>query len=568
MLQLVEKTVKLMNSSFRDDELMGTVMQELNSVVAIDAAVILVKDENLPGAVKVWKRFGHSSASLLKHSEYRCQGSLVEKALQQDLPLIFDIPRERTSPLDRDLFPADSPGCCFVAPLRTGGRVFGAFVLTSSSRESLVDARDLLAWVAGGLALAIDRRRLQAGVQKRDQEMETIRQIGSALASSTFDIGKVLNYTMDMVREVLNVEAGSLLFVEDRVLEVAVSFNVRLPDTEKFRLNMGQGIAGNVAARGEAVIVNDTGASPHFFRGIDDATGFRTRTVLCVPMISQSRVIGVIEVLNKVDGRFNENDRELLQAIAASVCIAIENSRLYKETVAAAEHERNVRRSFQKFVPKEVVDQIIHGAEGSPPVIEELRQVTLLNVDIRGFSRMARQIGPRRTVTLLNRFFAAMGGVVFHHNGIVDKYLGDGFLAVFGAPIATGEHADNALRAAIEMKRSLGRVNGLLGGESGMPVDMGISIHTGEVLAGSVGFEKKVDYTVIGDAVNTVFRLQAVAKSFPNGILASESTMDAARERPPARQVGVPPGFRQELGALMVYELIDHGEVARPLRTA
>jgi GAF domain-containing protein len=81
-------------------------------------------------------------------------------------------------------------------------------------------------------------------------------------------------------------------------------------------------------------------------------------------MISQGRVIGVIEVVNKINGNFDTNDRDLLQAIAASVCIALENARLYKETVAAAEHERDVRRIFQKFVPKHVIDTILHAGGG------------------------------------------------------------------------------------------------------------------------------------------------------------------------------------------------------------
>jgi len=111
-------------------------------------------------------------------------------------------------------------------------------------------------------------------VVKRDKEIETIRQVGGALASSTFDINKVLNYTMDMLREVMDVEAGTLLFLEERELEVAVAFNSRLPSVKKFRLKLGQGIAGYVAARGEAVIVNDTAASPHFFPPSTRMRGF------------------------------------------------------------------------------------------------------------------------------------------------------------------------------------------------------------------------------------------------------------------------------------------------------
>jgi adenylate cyclase len=461
------------------------------------------------------------------------------------------------TPLDQALFLPKGVGSCFLAPLRAGGKIFGLLVLVGRRCEIFFEFQNLVNWIAGGLALAVDRNRLLASVLKRAQEMETIRQVGSALASSTFDMNKVLQYTLDMIREVVNVEAGSLLFLEGQELEVAVAFNGGLPALKKLRLKLGQAIAGHVAARGEAIIVNDTEKSMQFFPVIDEASGFRTRSALCVPMISQGRVIGVIEVLNKVSGHFDTNDRDLLQAIATSVSIALENARLYKKTVAAAEHERDVRRLFQTFVPKEVVDKIIHGLEGGKPMIEEVKTITLLNIDIRGFSRLAKQIGPPKTVALLNRFFEAMGELVFKHHGIVDKYLGDGFLAVFGAPVSNVADSDNALHAALDMKRSVADMNVLLSRELGPTLEMGISVHTGEVVAGNIGFEKKMDYTVIGDAVNTVFRLQGLAKSFPNGILISDATLHAVRSRPVVHAVPVPPDFQGDLGSLKVYELLD-----------
>ena len=135
-------------------------------------------------------------------------------------------------------------------------------------------------------------------------------------------------------------------------------------------------------------------------------------------------------------------------------------------------------------------------AADGKPIVEEIRTITLLNIDIRGFSQTAMQIGSQKTVTLLNSFFSAMGGIVFKHHGIVDKYLGDGFLALFGAPVASTRDADNAVAAAFEMKHSLPTVNKHIERQLGASVTMGISIHTGEVVVGNIGFEKKMDYTV------------------------------------------------------------------------
>jgi adenylate cyclase len=150
-----------------------------------------------------------------------------------------------------------------------------------------------------------------------------------------------------------------------------------------------------------------------------------------------------------------------------------------------------------------------------------------------------------------------MGGLVFKHHGIVDKYLGDGFLALFGAPVASTKDADNAVAAAFEMKHSLPAVNKYLESKLGASVTMGISIHTGEVVVGNIGFEKKMDYTVIGDSVNTVFRLQNLTKSIPNGILISEHTLRAVQTRLGVAEFENTGNISKEVSHMKVYELLD-----------
>ncbi len=555
--RVIEKIFKLFNSSFRDNELIRAVLNEIHSVVAYDFAIVLAKHGNKPGYLMISEFISSNPSPVVKGSSYSYHDSIIEKVFKQDTALVIEGQNFGDTPLDQALFKDHGSHSCLLAPLKMEGEVTAILVLLSRTHGQFSDVQELLKWIANALSLVLERNKLTAAVVKRNQELDTIRQIGSALASSTFDISKVLKYTMDMIREVMNVEAGSLLFLEDNELEIAVAFNIKIQSMKKFRLKLGQGIAGYVAARGEAIIVNDTEKSSHFFPVIDEVSGFTTRSALCVPMISQGKVIGVIEVLNKINGEFGSDDKDLLQAIATSVCIALENARLYKETVSMAEHERDVRHMFQKFVPKEVLDKILHGSANGKPIIEEIRTITLLNIDIRGFSRLALQIGSQKTVSLLNSFFSVMGGIVFKHHGIVDKYLGDGFLALFGAPVASTGDADNAIAAAFEMKHSIPAVNKFLKQKLGASVDMGISIHTGEVVVGNIGFDKKMDYTVIGDSVNTVFRLQNLTKSFPNGILISENTLRAVRSRLEVTDVEISVEIGQEIGNLKVYELID-----------
>jgi class 3 adenylate cyclase/putative methionine-R-sulfoxide reductase with GAF domain len=555
-LKSIEKLFKILNSSFRDSELLHAVLAEIQSVVPFDIAFVMTKADCKPGYIKIFDLLVKGPSHITKDACYSYEASVIDKVLKQESTLIIDDPASFNNAVDRKLFKEHGCTSCLLAPLKTDGIVTGVLALGSIEPTVFTKAVDLINWIVNGLSLAIDRNKLSADVVKRNQELDTIRQIGSALASSTFDISKVLKYTMDMIREVINVEAGSLLFLENDELEIAVAFNIKIKSMKKFRLKLGQGIAGNVATRGEAIIVNDTENSPHFFPVIDEVSGFKTRSALCVPMISQGKVIGVIEVMNKINGEFDLDDKDLLQSIATSVCIALENARLYKETVSMAEHERDIRHMFQKFVPKEVLDKILHDSDTGKPDIEELKTLTLLNIDIRGFSRLAKQIGSQKTVSLLNSFFSVMGGIVFKHQGIVDKYLGDGFLALFGAPVSSTMDADNALAAALEMKRSLSAVNKYVNKKFNIMVDMGISVHTGEVVVGNIGFDKKMDYTVIGDPVNTVFRLQNLTKSFLNGILISESTLRAARSSLDVGEIKVSDDIYKEFGEMKVYELL------------
>jgi len=539
--------------------------------VPFDIAVVMTRDENMPGYLTVSDLMATGPTSISKGDYFSPKGSVIEKVLKQENTIIVDDKKsteEETemdsidsvaNKLEKELFKKNIGGSCLITPLKTDSVVTGILALYAKKPDLIYNVQNVIEWIANGLSIAIERSRLTASVLKRNQELDSIKQIGRALASSTFDISKVLKYTMDMIRVIMNVEAGSLLLLNDEELELAVAFNVKVKIKKKFRLKIGQGIAGHVAASGESIIVNDTKQSPHFFAGVDKHTGFKTETVLCVPMISQGIVLGVIQVLNKKKGGFSLSDEDLLQSIAASVSIAIENARLYKEKVSMADHERSIRRMFQKFVPKEVLETIIEGEATGKGVVEEFKNLTLLNLDIRGFTELAMEMGPQKTVFLLNNFFSVMGSIVFKCNGIVDKYLGDGFLAIFGAPVSSMKDADNALTAALEMKDSIKEVNKKIENELGTSVNIGISIHTGEVVVGNIGFEKKMDYTVIGDAVNTVFRMQEFTKSYPNGIIIGENTRRAVSTKLKVRKIN------KALGELKLYELLDIKDVSEDL---
>lgn len=557
--EIVRVTVnmfKMINSSLRGSELMYAVLHEIQAVISYNLAVVLVCDDNRADELTVFDFLSKGPTNLSRGLNINYRGTIFDKVIQQETSLFLEDVDQLAEAAERIIFCDQLSRSAVISSLRINGEIKGVVVLCASNLADLNKGTEFIEVARDSVAFAVERIKLSASVVRRNQELDTLKQIGGALAASTFNIDQVLQYAMDMIRVTMDVEAGSLFLVRDGELEFKITFGVDPTMFGRSTIKMGQGIAGYTAAQGKSIIVNDVQKSPHFFPSIDTVTGFKSKSALCVPMISQGKVMGVIELLNKRSGDFGNSDEELLQSIISSLIIAIENARLYQETVSMTEHERGVRQIFQKFVPREVVDKIIHAEAVGTPLVNEFRSLTFLNIDIRGFSTLAKSIGPHRTVPMINYFFSVMGDIVFRHQGIVDKYLGDGFLAIFGAPVSSIADADNAISASLEMKLSMEEVSEHFFQEIGVPLSMGISIHTGEAVIGNIGFDKKMDYTVIGDAVNTVFRLQSIVKPFTNGILISDKTRKAAQYKLELREVG-----EYEIDAALekvkVYEVID-----------
>ncbi|HOD98247.1 MAG TPA: GAF domain-containing protein [Syntrophales bacterium] len=531
VLSTVDHIAKIFGSTVAKGELIPSLLAQIGITIPFDIAVILAKESESSSRLSVLEYRTKMDVPFHKGDAYPYEGSLIDKVLQDGNAII--LPDLDTAPklTGLEILVAAAAKAAILAPLKMGGQVHGVLLLGSRAPAGITEAEEKIDMLVSLVSLAIVLERLEASISQREREMDFVKQIGSILASSTFDLNEVIKQTMNMIRALMDVEGGSLLLRQEDHLVFREAFNihehVNMELLKNLRLKLGQGIAGYAAARGESLIVANTEGSRYFYPEFDRNSGFQTRSVLAVPLISQGRILGVIEVLNKVSGEFTDSDMKLLQSIATSVSIALENARLYQETKSLAEHERGIRNVFQKFVPKEVVERIIHGSETGEGVMEEIRLLTILNIDLRGFSILSSQFSPNRTVTILNHFFGVIGEIILKHRGIVDKYLGDGLLGIFGAPASSGYDADNAVAAALEMQAAMKGINHHVHTLVDQPLTMGISIHTGEALIGNIGFDKKMDYTVIGDSVNVVFRLQSLTKYKPDSILITEMTHQA-----------------------------------------
>jgi adenylate cyclase len=179
-------------------------------------------------------------------------------------------------------------------------------------------------------------------------------------------------------------------------------------------------------------------------------------------------------------------------------------------------------------LPEYVVKQMLENPE-SFKLGGVNQTITILFADIRGFTRISEHAAPERIVGLLNKYFSAMTDILFAHGGTLDKYLGDGLMALFGAPTTTPEDASNALNAAVAMQRRVLGINLELQAEGFPELNIGIGLHTGEVTVGYIGSERRSEYTAIGDTVNTASRLESNSKA--GEILISDATSKAAHSR-------------------------------------
>lgn len=258
------------------------------------------------------------------------------------------------------------------------------------------------------------------------------------------------------------------------------------------------------------------------FSGAESIVAQGVRSTICAPLITESNVHGVIYA-DRLDpfAAFSPDHLELISAVAAQTAVTVETVRAHKRLA----REEVARANYSRFMPEYVVKQLLENPD-SFRLGGVNQKITVLFADIRGFTSFSETENPERVVGLLNRYFTAMTEIIFEHGGTLDKYIGDGLMAIFGAPTATPVDAVNAVKAAVAMQKRLITLNEELRQEGYSPVKVGIGLHTGVATIGYVGSEQRSEYTAIGDTVNLAARLEQNAVG--GQILVSEATVSAA----------------------------------------
>jgi adenylate cyclase len=231
-----------------------------------------------------------------------------------------------------------------------------------------------------------------------------------------------------------------------------------------------------------------------------------------------------------------------------------------EQAVSQELEKRRVRNLFTRFIAPEMVDQLI--ATRDINSLNKRAFLTILFSDICGFTTLSEKLTPEEVVAILNPYLEAMTGVIHRHGGTVDKYEGDAIIAFFGEPVSYPDHAARAVRAALDMRLALDNLKARWQRE-GTPrpnLEMGIGIHSGEAFVGLLGSAQRVNYTVIGDAVNLASRLQDLTKTYQWPILLSERAQRQVQEEFETEFVDSPV-VKGKTEAVNIYKLL--GRVGR-----
>src|SRR5215468_4871315 len=349
--------------------------------------------------------------------------------------------------------------------------------------------------------------------------------------SSVFSLDEIYQQAFEILFSVTPVSRCFIFRKNEQGEFEQVSARSREPGNNSKMLPISQTIFAKVAGERVSVLLEDAQHSGPEFAS-KSIVANHVQSIIASPIVGPRGLLGIIyadryDVLES----FDADDLDLLNSVSVHMGIAINTVINYERLQKQAQ----ARSSFERFLPRQVVDQILRSPEEVK--LGGVRQkVTALFADIRNFTSLSETSTPELIVNLLNQYFSTVSEIIFKHSGTLDKYMGDGLMALFGAPYAGELDAVKAVRAAVEMQRAMAIFNDRLRADDLPPIRIGIGINTGPAIVGYIGSETRLDYTAIGDTVNTAARLEGLAQ--PGQIVISENTMQALDETFTLRSLG------------------------------
>lgn len=496
------------------------------------------------------------------------------------------------------------------------------------------DDEALLRAFAHQAAVAVENFNLYRKMMANHRKMAIMLDI-SASINHTLDLSTLIREIVTKTTDVLQCDRSSF-FVLDHETKELWSMEAHGSDLKEIRLPSTAGLAGHAATTGEVVNITDAYQDERFKSDFDKKTGYRTRSVLCMPVFDrEGRVAGVTQAINKLDGIFDEEDVDLLRAVSSQIGVSLENAKLHANTLQMKNYLERVQQSISNSIltldpdfsvvtvnkaaiemfpaaggeePERDIEKIlgpgnqhlvdvmkqVHqshqsiveydvdlhaaGAETStvnlnvlpltdgeeefqglvmvleditsekrvksafshylaPAVIEQLledpnrlalggekREMTFLFTDIAGFTTLSERVEPTVVVKLLNEYFDKMCSIVLDHGGTIDKIVGDALHVMFNAPTDQPDHAERAVRCALDLSVFCNDFSATQAEQSIALGETRLGINTGPAVVGNFGGTTRFDYTAYGDTINTAARLEGANKYLGTSICVSHET--------------------------------------------
>jgi adenylate cyclase len=390
------------------------------------------------------------------------------------------------------------------------------------------------------------------------RDYERLR-IGHELARAVgveLDLDKLLPKILDKAFELVGADRGVILLRDPHGVLQPRYVKTRSGKSDP-NIVLSKTVMAEVEASKTAVLSSDATMDARF-SGAHSIIMQGIRSTMTLPLLQSGDLLGIMHLDSLfTSNAFTEKDLQVCTGMAAQAAMSIQNARL----ATRIEQEAQTRAQISRLIPPSVVEQVVKG-ELTIEKGGRLSEVTMLFSDIRGFTTMSDGRPAQEIVNTLNEYFEVMVDILFKYTGTLDKFVGDEIIGLFGAPIPIEDAPFKAVSCAIAMLQGLEEFNRTRAAENQAPIRIGIGINTGNVITGSIGSTRALQYTAIGDAMNVASRLVNVASS--GEIIASESTYRQVANRVEA--TALPPvKVKGKAEELKVFRITGLRNVVTPL---
>ncbi len=362
---------------------------------------------------------------------------------------------------------------------------------------------------------------LEASYEQKIAELSLLKELGDALKSANLSQwDELFSKQLDIIKRHTGIHSLSIMLLDEATQLLYVVGVSRMENPSRCppaSFKRSEGAAGKALSTSKTIYIPDVRKDPAF---LDKGTN-QEGSLACVPIISEGSPIGVLNFRDNISYSFGPNDLRFFELIADQLSITASLVRTYQDLIRLEKKRINLSRYFSRGLAEHLLaDERMTRLGG------EKKLVTTMFIDIANFTPIVETNPVEGVVGVLNSFFEAVVPIIFSHGGMLDKFLGDGIMAVFGIPDASDNDPVDAIQCAIEVQKTVYRMKNAFEEKWLFSIDVGIGIATGIAIAGNIGTGEQMNYTVIGEPVNLAERLESITSQ--GEIIVSGATADIA----------------------------------------